>query len=274
MRSNLLFSPFLNLPRLASGQRVIAGDAAVGQACYDPSTFADVTTLVAGRASSAPPVDGRARALLRMVWPSTVAQARLQWGRRFAGGGPIEDLMAAVIGIPAATLRAVAVRSAEATRAGDDEFARAAVPMAALHEAIGFVVRTRASSPGRTETVLDELLFWRGLGREQVSLDEVTALVTALTAAAWDAAHAGPPPRTVGWLRVTAQAVVLDGATIPAGERCLLLVDAAEPTTGPARPALQTMRWLSPGAPNGAGSMFARLAHDAMRRDATQTAAA
>ncbi|MGI5236571.1 hypothetical protein [Dactylosporangium sp. CA-139066] len=275
MRSNVLFSPFLNLPRPVSGVRIIAGDAAVGQACYDPATFADATTLVEGFGSSAPPVDARARALLRMVWPSTVAQARLQWSRRFTPAADVEDLVASVVGIPPATLRAAVTRSAEASRTRDNDFARAATPMAVLHEAVGFAVRARASSPSGTETVLDELLFWRGLGRERVSLDEVSALVTALTAAAWDATHTAPQPsRSLGWLRVTTQAVVLDGETIPAGEHCLLLVDAAEPADRPARPALQTLRWLSPGSPNGAGATFARLAHDAMRKEPSKTAAA
>jgi hypothetical protein len=102
MRSNLLFDPASHLQRSESRLRVIAGDAAVGQVCCDPATFADVTTLVDGRGSSAPPVDGRARALLRMVWPSTPAQARLQWGRRFAGANAVEELLAGVVGVPAA----------------------------------------------------------------------------------------------------------------------------------------------------------------------------
>ncbi|GAA4259105.1 hypothetical protein [Dactylosporangium darangshiense] len=276
MRSNLLFDPVANLKRTPFGLRVIRGDAAVGQACCDPATFADVTTLVDGHASGAPPVDERARALLRMVWPSTVAQARLQWGRRVAGPRRVDELVAGVVGVPAAMLRAVVEQSRDVQRGCADDVARAAAPLALLREAVAGVVRRRAGSagePGRTDTVLDELLFWRGLGRERVSLDEVAGLVAALIAAAWDAAHV-PPGRTVGWLRVTTQAVLLDGETIPAGERCLLLVDAVEPGDRPARAALRTLRWLAPGAPDGAGATFARLVVDAIAGEASGTAAA
>ena len=70
----MLFNPVANMSG-TSDLRIIAGDAAVGQAFCDPLTFAG------------PPgsdLDARVRELLRLVWPSTPAQARLMWGARIA----------------------------------------------------------------------------------------------------------------------------------------------------------------------------------------------
>jgi hypothetical protein len=68
----------------------------------------------------------------------------------------------------------------------------------------------------------------------------------------------------IGWLRTTTQSVLLDGELIPAGEQCLLLVDAVEPPGRRAREPLRTLRWLAPDAPAGAGTMFARLVGNAL----------
>lgn len=338
----MLFDPAANL---LAGQgrggdlRVIDGEAPVGQLCCDPETFADVTTLVAPNAPGAPPLDARARALLSLVWPATAPQARLMWGARIAarlrpllGTATIEDLpehlddlddlvpslIADVVGVPAPILRRVAARSGATARSCPDPVTRAAAPLALLHTAIAAVVRDRDTttappSPHHPETVLDELLFWRHLGRDEVSLDEIAALVSALAAAAWDATRlalprllgtpaattasgpaapsaapsAAPPawaglasgsaeraalvdaavrggPPVIGWLRVTTSAVTLDGARIPAGTRCLWLVDATDPADRRTRAALQALRWLSPGAPDGAGATFARVVGDAL----------
>ncbi len=56
----------------------------------------------------------------------------------------------------------------------------------------------------------------------------------------------------------------LDGAKVPAGTRCLWLVDATDPTDRCTRADLRALRWLSPGAPDGAGATFARLVGDAL----------
>ncbi|MDG6108746.1 hypothetical protein Daura_30595 [Dactylosporangium aurantiacum] len=378
--------------------RVVTGEHLVGQLCRDPATFADATTLVAPHAPGAPPLDARARALLSLVWPTSPAQARLIWGARLRpllGTATGEDLLdrlddlvpslvAEVVGIPAPVLRRVEARSAFTARACPDQVTRAAAPLALLHTAVAKVVRDRAARsaaplrPDHQETVLDEALFWRSVGRDEVSLDEVAALVSALTAAAWDATRAvlprllgamtaptadgatvptataashvtvptatgpaaataatappavptasgaavptatgpaavptapttngGPAPTasgvaapagsaratadrpawaglasgaaeraalvdaairggspTVGWLRVTTAAATIDGATVPAGTRCLWLVDAADPADRRTGAALRTLRWLSPGAPDGAGATFARLVGD------------
>jgi hypothetical protein len=379
----VLFDPAANLLAVQAhggDVRIIAGELPVGQICCDPETFADVTTLVAPNAPGAPPLDARARALLSLVWPATAPQARLVWGARIAarlrpllGTATIEDLpdhlddlvpslIADVVGVPAPILRRIESRSAPTARSCPDPVTRAAAPLALLHTAIAAVVRDRTTTtaapppPNHPETVLDELLFWRGLGRDHVSLDEVAALVSALTAAAWDATHtalprlldtttpttaASPPattstapngpaatatttaeptatgplttrpttvgptairptrtaagatadahrpawaglasgaaeraalvdaavrggPPVIGWLRVTTAAALLDGARIPAGTRCLLLVDAADPADRRTRAPLRALRWLSPGAPDGAGATFARLVGDAL----------
>jgi hypothetical protein len=333
----VLFDPAANLLAVQArggDVRVIAGEVPVGQLCCDPETFADVTTLVAPNAPGAPPLDARARALLSLVWPATAAQARLAWGAGIAarlharlGTATIEDLpdhlddlvpslVADVVGLPAPILRRIESRSAATARSCPDPVTRAAAPLALLHTAVAAVVRDRAgttAAPNHAETVLDELLFWRGVGRDHVSLDEVAALVSALTAAAWDATHTtlarlldtttstdtatgavtatgadtatttgagsgaavagraalvdaavrGGPP-VIGWLRVTTAAVLLDGAQVPAGTRCLWLVDATDPADGRTRAALQALRWLSPGAPDGAGATFARVVGEAL----------
>jgi hypothetical protein len=159
--------------------------------------------------------------------------------------------------------------------------------MRQLYHAVAGLVRDRSGA--RPDTILDELLFWRGLGPDRVPLDAVAALVTALTASMWDAATMllpglldaaladpgadrarlvesvlGSGPSVIGWLRVTTQAVLLDGELIPAGQRCLLLVDAEEPAGRRAREPLRTLRWLAPDAPGGAGAMFARLVGNAL----------
>jgi hypothetical protein len=216
------------------------------------------------------------------------------WGPRVAALArryPIDELVpevvADIIGVPATVLRGVDAQCRTPLVGPDDAIARAARPMALLHAAVAQVVRDRAAA--RPDTVLDELLFWRGLGQEGVPLDAVAALVTALTAAMWDAASMLLPhlldasvanpgadrtslvdtalrggPGVIGWLRVTTQSVLLDGELLPAGEHCLLLVDAEEPTGRRAREPLRTMRWLSPDAPSGAGAAFARLVGDAL----------
>lgn len=335
----MLFDPAANLLAVqAHGDvRIISGELPVGRICCDHETFADITTLVAPNAPGAAPLDARARALLSLVWPATTPQARAVWGARIAarirplvGTATVEDLpddlvpslIADVVGIPAAILRGVESRSAVTVRCCPDPVTRAAAPLALLHTAIAAAVRDRATSTAtpppsnQPETVLDELLFWRGLGRDHVSLDEVAALVSALTAAAWDATHTvlprlratrpaaiGPKPATanagsmratadrpvraelvsgaaeraalldaavrggppvIGWLRITTTAALLDGAQIPAGTRCLLQVDATAPADRRTRAPLRTLRWLSPGAPDGAGATFARLVGDAL----------
>jgi hypothetical protein len=404
----MLFNPASNLLRNGIDPglvlHTIAGDAAVGQVCSDPETFADVTTLVAADGPAAPPVDARMLALLRMAWPGTAAHARLLWGGRVSarlrrpapaadeplpgdggvparpapepaadeplpwgdrlparpGPGPAADeplpwdggvparsrrpgpepagellpaLVEDIIGVPATILRRVAAQVRSADRSGTDPVAHAAAPMARLQVATAELVRDRAATaadppdtdepaaltPGSGEpaTVLDGLLSWRGLGHDRVSLDEVAALVSALTAAVWDAAHAALPrlldaaaavaradraawtglatdpaqraelvdtavrggPEVLGWLRVTTQTVLLDGAPIPAGTRCLLLLDAttprdradradrddrADPSDWGGRPALHALRWLAPESPDGAGATFARLVGDAL----------
>lgn len=342
----MLFDPAANLlaaePR-GGGVRIISGELAAGQMCGDPETFADVTTLVAPNAPGAPPLDARARALLSLVWPASAVQARQIWGARFAarlrplrGTATVEDLtdqldhlvpslVADVVGIPARVLRRVESRSAITASSCPDAVTRAAAPLALLHTAIAAVVRDRAAlttappPPNHPETVLDEALFWRRLGRDHVSLDEVAALVSALTAAAWDATrtvlprlldtmtadgsapaaaagtvdagsvratadrpawaglvsgaaeraalvdaavHVDPP--AIGWLRITTAAALVDGDTVPAGTRCLWLVDATDPADRRTPAALRTLRWLSPGAPDGAGATFARLVGDAL----------
>ncbi|GAA3283942.1 hypothetical protein Dvina_01635 [Dactylosporangium vinaceum] len=411
----MLFNPVANVSG-TSDLRIIAGDAAVGQAFCDPLTFA-------GQPGS--DLDPRVRELLRLVWPSTPAQARLMWGARIAARArqhPIDELVpeviADIIGLPAAVLRSL----------NPEE------PTQHLYSQLLALVRSRPAA--RPETVLDELLFWRGLGQDRVSLDAVAALVTALTASVWDATtmllpalldaaltatdspglddthlggtgHDGVPvantgleraqligpgpsrapganadvdrtrlggpgpsrardanadldrtqlgrggpdlarpgdtgpelarpggtgpeltgpggmdlepaqlgdlerdhdpfmgagfdcspladagagfgparvadsdsdrarlvesvlrngPGVIGWLRTTTQAVLLDGELIPAGQRCLLLVDAEEPAGAGrrTREPLRTLRWLSADAPNGAGAMFARLVGNAL----------
>ncbi|WP_432831034.1 hypothetical protein [Dactylosporangium sp. CA-092794] len=283
----MLFDPAANLigaedPQL--GLRIIAGDVAVGQVCCDPGAFADVTTLVrpdAGAPAAALLLDPRVRALLRVVWPSTVPHARLVWGSRVAAQvgrhRHLDDLVPAVVGdvlgVPEPVLHRVVAQCRTAGRFEADAVARAAVPMALLHAATAEVVRTADS--GQPDTVLEELLFWRGLGRERVTLDEIAALMTALVAAAWDATTAllarpagaagGGEPEVIGWLRVMRETVVLGGAQLPAGSRCLLVVDALEPADRPVRPALHALRWLAPGAPGGAGATFAGLVAEAVR---------
>ncbi|MET7397573.1 hypothetical protein ABZS66_29215 [Dactylosporangium sp. NPDC005572] len=258
----MLFDPAANLIRSEPviGLPVIAGDAAVGQVCSDPSAFADVTSLVGGL--PVPVLDSRLRGLLRLVWPDTRTQARLLWGARVRSArGDLAGAVAEVVGVPGSVLRRVAARCREGGRDSVDAVVRAAVPLAVLQAEVVQIVRERAGAPRPPETVLDELLFWRGTGRDHVSLDEVAWLVSALTAAVWDAsrtARAG----MVGWLRVTTEAVVLGGVRIPGGTRCLLLVDAVERADRPARPALQTLRWLAPAAPEGAGATVARLLGD------------
>ncbi|WP_426509415.1 hypothetical protein ACPPVO_01525 [Dactylosporangium sp. McL0621] len=266
----MLFNPVANISG-AHDLRIIAGDAAVGQAFCDPLTF--------GGPRFATP----ARELLRLVWPSTATQARLMWGARIAARArqhPVDELLpeavADLMGVPAPVLRSIEAQCRDLV----DPLA----PMRLLDDAIAGVVRDRGV--GRPETVLDELLFWRGLGPERIALDEVAELVTALTAALWDAATMVLPglldaalsypgadrarlvelvlssgPGVVGWLRETSQAVMLDGDLVPAGERCLLLVDATERRT---REPLRTLRWLAPDCPTGAGATFARLFANAL----------
>ncbi|MER7273538.1 hypothetical protein ABT369_03690 [Dactylosporangium sp. NPDC000244] len=361
----MLFNPVANLGG-AHDLRIIAGDAAVGQAFCDPLTF------------GGPRFDARVRELLRLVWPSTPAQARLMWGGRIAARArqhPVDELVAEavadVMGVPAAVLRAIesqwraaalsttlptatsaasgpspastsastsfsastsasapgsgfapasvstsasapgsgfAPASVSASTSGSapgsgfapasvsastsgfapaPEHALATLPMELLRAAVARAVRDRGVA--RPETVLDELLFWRGLGPERVSLDDVAELVTALTAALWDAASMLLPalldaalthpaadraslvervlsdgPGVIGWLRESTQAVLLDGDLIPAGERCLLLVEAVEPAGRRAREPLRTLRWLAPESPSGAGATFARLVGNAL----------
>ncbi|WP_432830997.1 hypothetical protein [Dactylosporangium sp. CA-092794] len=288
----MLFNPAANLIGAEDaelGLRVIAGDVAVGQVCCDPATFVEVTNLVVphgGRTVEELVLDARVRALLRVVWPGRPAQARLAWGGRVAAQArrhhSVDDLVAAVvgdvIGVPPGVLREVLAESPAAGRFCPDPVVRAGVPMALLRTATAEVVRKAAGGPdtGAPDTVLDELLFWRGLGHEPVSLDDVATLVTALTAAAWDAtrvllsrpadaddpAPPGAGHEAIGWLRVATQSVMLGGAPVPAGTRCLLLVDATEPEAHPARPPLHTLRWLAPAATDGAGATFARLVAD------------
>ncbi|WP_433213232.1 hypothetical protein ACQP00_01610 [Dactylosporangium sp. CS-047395] len=254
-----------------SDLRIIAGDGPVGQAFCDPTTF------------GGPSFDAGVRELLRLVWPSTPAQARLMWGARLAARArqhPVDELLpeavADVLGVPSAVLRSVAAQGRELVEVGPE------APLRLLGTTIAEVVRDRDGA--RPDTVLDELLFWRGLAPERVSLTEVAELVTALTAALWDAGSLLLPglldaalfdpsadrsrlvdrvlangPEVIGWLRTTTQAVLLEGELIPAGERCLLLVDASEPADRRTREPLRTMRWLSPDAPSGAGATFARL---------------
>ncbi|MFI5905968.1 hypothetical protein [Dactylosporangium sp. NPDC051541] len=264
----MLFNPVANVSG-AADLRIIAGDAAVGQAFCDPLTFAG------------PPgsdLDARVRELLRLVWPSTPAQAHLMWGARIATQArqhPIDalipEVIADVIGLPAPALRKIKPQE----------------PLPQLYSLILGLVHKR--SLARPETVLDELLFWRGLGQGRVSLESVASLVTALTAAVWDATtmllpalldasldDPGPDraqlvetalangPGVIGWLRTTTQSVLLDGELIPAGERCLLLTDAEEPPGRRTREPLRTLRWLNPDAPNGAGAMVARLVGNAL----------
>ncbi|MEV0129731.1 hypothetical protein AB0H83_14895 [Dactylosporangium sp. NPDC050688] len=343
----MLFDPAANLLAAqphGGDVRVIAGEVPVGQLCRDPEAFADVTTLVAPNAPGAPPLDARARALLSLVWPTSAAQARQIWGARIAarirpllGTATIEDLpghlddlvpslIADVVGIPASALRRVESRSALTASSCPDAVTRAAAPLALLHTAVAAAVRDRAAAtaapPDHPETVLDDALFWRGLGRDHVSLDEIAALVSALTAAAWDATRTTLPrlldtmtattatrpapaaagttgnagskratadrpawaglvdgaaeratlvdtavrcdPPVIGWLRITTAEVQVDGATIPAGTRCLWLVDATDPADRRTPAALRALRWLSPGAPDGAGATFARLVGDAL----------
>jgi hypothetical protein len=69
----VLFNPVANVSGVQD-LRVIVGDALVGQAFCDPLTFADVA------GPPGPGLDTRVRELLRLVWPSTAAQARLMWG--------------------------------------------------------------------------------------------------------------------------------------------------------------------------------------------------
>lgn len=345
-----------------SGLYVIAGDVAVGQVCCDPVTFAEVTVrgdhagpLPSGDDSAGALMLGtRARALLRMVYPRSVDQARALWSGRVAArfrrevaalgrsvAGPpgavpaVEDLpgrvdglvtavVADVTGLPAAVLRRVVARSraiprcqalARCRHAGPGEatgpscagaVARAAAPMALLRREAAGVVRDRAAAAldrpgeGEPETVLDELLLWRGLDRDDPSPDEVAALLSALAASMWDAtqsvlsrlvtavvAVAGSDrsawtrlaadaaaraelvgvavrdgPGAIAWLRVTTQAALLGGARIPAGARCVLVVDAAVRGDRPVRPTLEALRWLAPAAPHGAGATFARVAAD------------
>ncbi|WP_432984092.1 hypothetical protein [Dactylosporangium sp. CA-233914] len=239
----MLFNPVENLSGMQD-LRVIAGDGPVSQALCDPATFAP----------GGPVFDARVRSLLRLVWPATPAQARLMWGARITAGPDfVPSVLATITGVPGAVLEA-------ATRPDDT-----APPLDRLHTAVTALVHDRG--PARPETLLDELLFWRGLGHECVPLDTIAALVTALTAAMWDATttlltRPGAPddgPGVIGWLRTTTQAVVLDGELIPAGERCLLLVDAQEPGERPAREPLRMLRWLAPENPSGAGATFARL---------------
>ncbi|GAA4252615.1 cytochrome P450 family protein [Dactylosporangium darangshiense] len=85
------------------GLWVIVGADAVGQACCDPTTFADITTVVPvepiadftaplyGRylppsiaGSGVPPQHAGAQAALRLVWPSGRAQAHTAWARRLS----------------------------------------------------------------------------------------------------------------------------------------------------------------------------------------------
>ncbi|WP_433082338.1 hypothetical protein ACQP1P_01465 [Dactylosporangium sp. CA-052675] len=349
----MLFNPVANLGG-AHDLRIIAGDAAVGQAFCDPLTF------------GGPRFDARVRELLRLVWPSTPAQARLMWGGRIAARARqhsvdelVPEAVADVMGVPAAVLRAVesqwraatlattlptaAPTASGSSPASPSAFAPtsgsapawgsastsapasgsaptsgsapawgsastsasasgsapawgsasasgrlpATLPMELLHAAVARAVRDRGVA--RPETVLDELLFWRGLGPERVSLDDVAELVTVLTATLWDAASMLLPalldaalthpatdraslvervlsdgPGVIGWLRETTQAVLLDGELIPAGERCLLLVETVEPTGRRAREPLRTLRWLAPESPTGAGATFARLVGNAL----------
>ncbi|WP_433612530.1 hypothetical protein ACQP2P_01585 [Dactylosporangium sp. CA-139114] len=319
----MLFNPVANLSG-AHDLRIIAGDAAVGQAFCDPLTF------------GGPRFDTRVRELLRLVWPSTPAQARLMWGGRIAARArqhPVDELVpeavADVMGVPAAVLRSVesqwraaalatTLPTAAPTASGSSPAsasalaptpasvsastsvstpasafapasgqASATLPMELLHAAVARAVRDR--DVARPETVLDELLFWRGLGPERISLDDVAELVTALTATLWDAASMLLPalldaalthpaadraslvervlsdgPGVIGWLRESTQAVLLDGELIPAGERCLLLVETVEPAGRRAREPLRTLRWLAPESPSGAGATFARLVGNAL----------
>ncbi|GGM28018.1 hypothetical protein [Dactylosporangium sucinum] len=252
--ANLLHSePVVRLP-------IIAGDAAVGQLCCDPETFADATTLAGLGGPGTPWLDDRLRALLRLAWPGTPAEARLWWGRSVTRAD-LRTAVAEVTGVPADLLRRVEARGAAIRQSCADPVVRAAAPMAVLRAEVARLVHDRAAAPRRPGTALDELLFWRGTGRDLVTLDEIAWLVSALTAAAWDAARIARSG-VVGWLRVTTQAVVLGGVRIPGGTRCLLLVDADERDDRPAQPALRALRWLAPAAPDGAGATFARLLGD------------
>jgi hypothetical protein len=182
----------------------------------------------------------------------------------------VDDLVAAVTGVPAEVL----AQARRTVATAGDPLVRAATPLAALSDGIAELVAVRAAAdePERPATVVDELLFWRGCSRDRMPLGDLAALVTALTAAAWDATwdatRLGAPgaggPGRCAWLRVTTRAVLLGGARIAAGERCLLVVGATPPDGRPVRPALTTLRWLSPTAPEGAAATLAGLVTEAL----------
>ncbi|MGI5243292.1 hypothetical protein [Dactylosporangium sp. CA-139066] len=223
----------------SSGLWIVKGAGVVGQACSDPTTFAGFPVELALAADApawrealsrsplrvpAVPVNRQALALLRTVWPATVAQAGLTWGCSISahadraaaalagiardpadwparGGVPVQRLAEAVVcsafGICGGTIRLVrGLRDQLAPRVAATPAAQAGLPLAALREVVDHIVRQHvtepadALDPGRPDAVVDDLLAFRGLGPERTPLGDVTALCCALFAAAWDATAA------------------------------------------------------------------------------------
>ncbi|WP_345144105.1 hypothetical protein [Dactylosporangium darangshiense] len=260
------------------GLWLITGPGPVGQACCDPVTFGGYPVEVAHVGDSpvwraaftrsplrapAVPMDARAQALLRMVWPATTAQAGRMWGCRIgvhaeeaaaalagiagdpalwpAGGGtPIDRLACAVVGsvfgVCGGTIQMVrGLRDQLARTGATTPVAEAALPLAALREVVDRIVRKRAAEPvdaldsGRQGTVVDELLAYRGLGPEQTPLGDVTALCCALLAAAWDAT-AGLLPYLIDILRGAAgHAAAVTHVGTDAAQRERLIAAAMPP---------------------------------------------
>ncbi|WP_432973533.1 hypothetical protein [Dactylosporangium sp. CA-233914] len=338
-----------------SGLWLIAGDTVVGQACCDPATFGEVPVpAVLGDDSHgwrdalarspirapAVPLDVRARAMLRIVWPAATVQAGFVWGHRVrvhadqvaatladmsggatswpaGGGAPVDQLVRAVVssifGVCATTINRVRSLRDQLADACIAPVTEAVLPLAVLREIVGRLVRDRAAAPtgvlhpNQADTVVDDLLACRGAGADLVPLDDITALCSALFAAAWDAtaellprlidalrvtithdpaavaglatdagqradliAAAMPPaPPVAGWLRVTTQPVLLHHVRIPANVPCLLVVRAA-PNADRQPPQLAALRWLAPANPDGAGMTLARLAGDRLLAAAAQ----
>ncbi|WP_345006597.1 hypothetical protein [Dactylosporangium siamense] len=172
--------------------------------------------------------DARVQAVLRMAWPTTAGRADLLWRRRVrvhvaqaaaaltgraadapggvpdgvqarpgVGSTPVDGLTRAVIesvfGISAGTIDEVrAVLDCHAHRS-TTAAESAALPLSALHELVGRIVRERAAepvdvlNPAQPDTVLDDVLICRGRSADRLTLDEITGASTSLLAAAWDA---------------------------------------------------------------------------------------
>ncbi|GAA2351633.1 hypothetical protein GCM10010170_041880 [Dactylosporangium salmoneum] len=261
-----------------SGLWLITGDAVVGQACCDPVTFGEVPVPVAlpedahgwrGALARSPiraptvPLDVRARAVLRIVWPASTMQAGLVWDRRVrvhagqaaaalaglpggaaswpaGGGAPVERLACAVVGsafgVCGATIDKVGALREQLADACTTPVTEAVLPLAVLREIVGRIVRDRAAAPmgvlhpDRPDTIVDDLLACRGMGADRVPLDDIAALCSALFAAAWDAT-AELLPRVVDALGVTIanDPAAVAGLATDAGQRADLIAAAMPP---------------------------------------------